>query len=151
MRRRTNKATNKMGTREERIRLRVCLTTAIPCIILFFVPLACSPSPSSLAAVSGKTVYKEMGLGAVMALEDVTIRVFRRQDGNWQKYAQTRSGYHGSFVVHLPEGSYMLTARTILRKTTGNLELSGRLEGLVVSYSDRRVDRIVLELQPDEP
>ncbi len=83
-----------------------------------------------------------------MALEDVPVKVMRLAGGEEEVYGEVKSGYHGSFLVYLPEGDYILTAGTTLEKTTGDLKLEGTLTGLRVSPGDRRIDRLLLELSP---
>ncbi len=123
------------------------LATAILLPLLFLLQPACRPSPSSLTTVSGKTLFRELGPAAGMALEDVTIEVLRWKEGKWQPHVKTRSGYHGSFVVYLPAGKYLFVARTTLQRSSGDSELAGRLEGLTVSSTDRRLDQLVIEMR----
>lgn len=112
----------------------------IAIFLMYLAAITCSQSSSSPVTVSGKTVYSSMGL------EGVPLRVMRWRNGKWEYFTQARSGYHGSFVVHLPKGRYLLTARTILRRSTVDLTLQARLENLEIPSGVQRVDQVVLEL-----
>ncbi len=144
---RESKTTGNGKARGKRPVLPRLPAAAILLPLLFLLQPACRPPSPSLTTVSGKTLFREMGPAAGMALEDVTIEVLRWEEGKWQPHAKTRSGYHGSFVVNLPEGKYLLIARTTLERSSGDLELAGRLEGLVVSSTDRRLDQLVIEMR----
>lgn len=107
--------------------------------------LSCAPRTGADATVSGKTVYRGMGV------EGVAIEVQRLESGGWVRDAAVRSGYHGSFVARLRPGRYRLSARTGLPAARGGtVWLLGTLEGLDVSPGTRRLDRLVVVLAPPE-
>ncbi|GEM_PF-3300052 len=103
---------------------------------LLAVAVGCGPPRSGEVTVSGKTVFRGMGV------EEVGIRVYRA--GEDEDVARTRSGYHGSFAVRLPPGRYRLEAVGTLPAGRGRRELRGEAE---VKVGDRRVDRVVIPLR----
>jgi hypothetical protein len=109
----------------------------VPLILLFLV--SCGQG-NPATRVSGKVVYDGMGLeGAYMEFLDL--------DGEeGQAAILTRSGYHGSFTLELPEGRYTASATYNLRLDDREVKLSGETE-LVVPGDVKRVDRIVVELR----
>lgn len=86
------------------------------------------------AIVSGKTAYNGMGV------EDAEITA---DDG--RQMFRGKSGYHGSFILHLPEGTYEL-------KATLTLPGAGRIGGGVSSFAVPpgvpRLDKVTIEMQP---
>jgi len=113
------------------------------CILLvLFALFGCHPSPRSLTLVSGKTVYGDM------ALEDVHIEMFRREQTRWRYFSETRSGYHGSFRIHLPTGVYRITASKTLRIGHDEIQVTGKLEDLKVENPGGRIDRVVILMVP---
>ncbi|MCJ7499458.1 hypothetical protein MUP29_04315 [bacterium] len=107
-----------------------------------FVLVACHPSPRNLTLVSGKTVYGNM------AMEDADIVVYRWEPSRWRYISDTRSGYHGSFRVHLPPGTYSIKASKTIRVGQGEVALTGKLEGLKVEERGGRIDQIVVIMVP---
>jgi outer membrane biogenesis lipoprotein LolB len=104
---------------------------------------ACSQSaPRKLTIVSGKTVY------GIMAMEDADIAVYRWEPSRWRYISDTRSGYHGSFRVHLPPGTYSIKASKTIRVGQGEVSLTGKLEGLKVEERGGRIDQIVVIMVP---
>ena len=105
--------------------------------------LACSQSaPRKLTIVSGKTVYGKM------AMENADIAVYRWEPSRWRYISDTRSGYHGSFRVHLPPGTYRFQASTTMRLQDEQLSLSGTLENLIVKKAKGRMDQVVILMVP---
>jgi hypothetical protein len=102
---------------------------------------SCHPSPRSLTVVTGKTVYGDL------ALEAVSLEVHRWSEAGWNYYSDSRSGYHGSFRLHLAAGKYMITARTSIREGEKEVALVGDLSTLVVKEGERRIDRVVIEMR----
>lgn len=102
---------------------------------------SCRPAPRELAVVSGKTVYKGMGL------ENAQVHVFRWEPLGWRHYTDTASGYHGSFLFYAPQGRYRLAADTTVKLQTDEIRLEGTLERLEIGASVRRVDRVVVQLR----
>lgn len=106
----------------------------------------CLQEREQRVTVSGKTIHRGM------ALERVHIQVFLARGDDWVEHTTVRSGYHGSFVVRLAPGRYLLRARTVLRKArAGNVELLGTLRDLAVSPQAVRIDRIVIEMEAVAP
>jgi len=93
--------------------------------------------PAYAATVTGKTVFRGMGVEEVRLIATV--------DG--VEVARTRSGYHGSFRLALPEGVYELHGSTVLESARGEVAVSGSIPDLRVGNG--RIDRLVLELAPD--
>ncbi len=101
------------------------------------------PAREAAVTVSGKTAYGEL------AVEGVAVTALRREGEAWALAAETRSGYHGSWVLRLPPGTYRLEAEGALPAPGGTtLPLTGALEGLGLSGGEGRVDRLVIPLQP---
>jgi len=107
-----------------------------------FVLIACHPSPRDLTLVSGKTVYGDL------ALEDVYIEVYRLEQSRWRYFSDTRSGYHGSFRIHIPPGTYSLKASKTIRIGEDKVSVTGILDKLEVKGSSRRIDQIVVIMVP---
>ncbi len=101
---------------------------------------ACHPTPGKLTVVTGKTVYGDL------ALEGVRIEVSRWENSEWRHYSDTTSGYHGSFRIHLPPGTYLFQARTIIRMGDEELALTGTLENLIVKEPGERMDQIIIKM-----
>jgi hypothetical protein len=110
------------------------------CLLVIFFLFGCHPSPRSLTLVSGKTVY------GAMALEDVHIEIFRWEQTRWRYFSDTRSGYHGSFRIHLPGGTYRFTASKTIRMGQDEVSVTGKLEKFKIDGSSRRIDQVVIEL-----
>ncbi len=94
--------------------------------------------------MSGKVVYRGMGL------EEVPIAVLIREGGRWARAEEGRSGYHGTFHLHLPPGEYALAVEvggTVVGRP--DLRLRGRVEGLEIGAGGQRLDRVVIELRPE--
>jgi hypothetical protein len=111
-------------------------------VIIFFL-FSCHPSPRKLTVLSGKTVYGEM------ALEDVDLEVYRWEPSRWRYISDTRSGYHGSFRVHLPPGTYSFKANKTLRIGQVEVSLTGKLEDLEIEKPGGRIDQVVILMVPD--
>jgi len=94
-----------------------------------------------MTQVSGKTVYKGMGV------ENVSITVYRQEPPGWQKHIETRSGYHGSFVFNAGDGNYRLVARTEIRVGTEQVSMEGTVNNFRIEGPGGRVDRVVISLQ----
>ena len=105
-----------------------------------FVLVACHPSPRNLTLVSGKTVYGNL------ALEDVHLEIHRWEEFGWDYHGETRSGYHGSFRLHLPPGEYRITARKTIRIGQGEVSVTGTLEDLNVEKPGGRIDQVVIRM-----
>ena len=109
------------------------------CLLALIVLTACHPSPRSLTVVTGKVVY------GTLAMEGAVLKVFRQEDG-WELVEESFSGYHGSFRLHLAEGTYRIEAGTTIRSGGATLRLSGVLDGLTVNRKKGRMDQVVVEL-----
>ena len=92
--------------------------------------------------VSGKTVFRGMGI------EGAEVAAWPLKPGAAGPVDRTRSGYHGSFLLHLPPGAYRLEARAVVPRGRDDQVLRGRLEPVAVPADARRVDRLVVELAP---
>ncbi len=112
----------------------------ISALLAALISAGCHPSPLSLTLISGKTVYGNL------ALEDVHIKIYNWEHSRRQYFSDTRSGYHGSFRVHLPPGVYSLQASTMLRVGQNEVLLTGALEELVVREAERRMDQVVIHM-----
>ncbi len=110
------------------------------CLLITFSLFGCHPSPRYLTLVSGKTVYGEL------ALEETYIEVYRLEQSRWRYFSDTRSGYHGSFRIHLPDGKYRLQASTTIRLGNDDFSLSGTLEDLKVEKDGGRIDQVVIRM-----
>lgn len=117
--------------------------SALVLVLAALILSACHPVPGKLTVVTGKTVYGDL------ALEGVRIEVSRRETSGWRYHSDTMSGYHGSFRLHLPPGTYLFQARTMIRMGDDELALAGTLENLIVKEPGERMDRIVVEMNPD--
>jgi hypothetical protein len=103
--------------------------------IVVGLPSGCtqgSDNPATL--VAGKAVYAGMGIeGAqVTALAQVDDKVVD----------QTLSTYHGSFILHLPPGTYTLTGTALVPRGEGELQVGGEISGVLVE--NERLDRITI-------
>ncbi len=110
-------------------------------VLLALGPWGCARQGDRPVAVAGKTAYRGMGIEGTRVLAE------RRQGDRWVEADTTRSGYHGSFLLHLRPGVYRLTARAVIPDRGGTRLLAGRLEGLEVPEGVGRVDRVVIELR----
>ncbi len=108
------------------------------CLLVIFFLFGCHPSPRSLTLVSGKTVYGDL------ALEDVYIEVYRLDQSRWHNFSDTRSGYHGSFRVHLPPGTYSFTASKTIRMGQDEVQVTGNLDELKIQEAGGRIDQVVI-------
>ena len=100
---------------------------------------SCSTEARREATVSGKTVYRGMGM------EGVGIEVFRWEVNAWIAQPPVRSGYHGSFRVRLPPGRYFLRAVSALPSAPRpGTNLSGAVQ---LQVAGLRLDRVVLEMR----
>ena len=97
------------------------------CLLVIFSLFGCHPSPRSLTLVSGKTIYGNL------ALEDVHLEIYRWEQTRWRYFSDTRSGYHGSFRVHLPPGTYSITASKTIRIGQEEVPLTGTLIDLEIA------------------
>lgn len=93
-------------------------------------------------AITGKTVY------AGMAIEEVQVLVLQWDGDHWKESASGRSGYHGSFIVKTNPGTVRLEAKGVIYKDNIRIPLAGRVTALEVPPGIRRMDRIVIELDP---
>ncbi len=95
--------------------------------------------------MSGKTAYRGMGIeGAELVAWPLSAETPAPAD-------RTRSGYHGSFLLHLPPGTYRLEARALVPRGREDLPLRGVLQPVEVPARARRVDRLVVQLTPERP
>ncbi len=97
---------------------------------------ACRPQPRELATLTGKAAYGEM------ALEGARVEA-APLDGS-PAFATT-SGYHGDFRLDLPPGRYRLTGSFTLRRSTGDLPLTGSIG---IALPPGRTNRVLLPLSP---
>ncbi len=111
------------------------------CIALFLA--GCHPSPGKLAVVTGKTVFGNL------AVEGARLEIERWEPNRWEHHSTSESGYHGAFRLHLPPGRYRITARKTVRMGTGEIAITGVLEGLIVDRPRGRIDQIVIEMGPE--
>ena len=85
---------------------------AIGCLVS--LAAACNTtSPRSLTVATGKVVY------GTMAMEGAEITVLKVEGEKWKVVEESRSGYHGSFRLHLGEGTYRIEASTTINKLEG--------------------------------
>ena len=120
---------------------RLLLTTLSVILTLALTLPSCRPSPRTLVAVSGKTVYQGM------ALEGVNIAIYRWEKIAWNHYADTQSGYHGSFRFDVPAGKYNLVAKAALWSGSLKTQLEGRkIVKLEIDGPGERMDRVVIEM-----
>jgi len=92
--------------------------------------------------VSGKTVYGDL------ALEDVHIEIYRWEKSGWDHFSDTKSGYHGSFRVYMPQGTYSFRASKTIRVNRGEILVTGTLEELKVEKTGGRIDQVVILMAP---
>ncbi|MEW6487666.1 MAG: hypothetical protein AB1578_07105 [Thermodesulfobacteriota bacterium] len=119
-------------------------TLAWGAVILGLAVAGCRGGERPLVTVSGKTAYGDL------AVEEVAVTALRAEGGAWLPAAATRSGYHGSWVLRLPAGTYRLEARGSLPGPgAGALLLAGAREGIVLTGAEGRLDRLVISLVPD--
>ena len=102
---------------------------------------ACRPAPAGTVTVTGKTVYQNM------ALEDAQITIYRREGSSWKFCSDTRSGYHGTFRVHIPAGRYQLAASKTIRMGSRDIYLEGALKELVIEEPGGRIDQLLIVLK----
>jgi len=95
--------------------------------------------------VSGKTAYRGMGI------EGAEVVAWSLAPEGSAPVDRTRSGYHGSFLLHLPPGTYRLEARALVPKGRDDLPLQGVLQPVEVPAGASRVDRLVVRLAPEHP
>jgi hypothetical protein len=93
-----------------------------------------SENPEKPVLVSGKTVYGNMGI------EEVALTA-TRADG---LIVRGRSGYHGSFLLHLPPGVYDIGAAG---ETAPGQLLQGRFKGFNVPPGPARIEKLVIQLE----
>jgi len=112
-------------------------------LLLFLLPpAACTRGGPSLASITGKIVYREMGI------EEMPIRALRWDGVRWVEYATTRSTYHGAFLLQVPPGTYRIEARGAFPESRPNILLSGGTDRIEVPPRTRRIDRVRVELTP---
>lgn len=111
------------------------IAALILAIVAFQVP-TCAFS-GELVSVSGKVVYKEY------AIEEAEVTAKSGEDFT----ATVKSGYHGDFLMKLPEGVYDLTAKGLIKP---GLLATGILYGLVIPPNSPRVDRLIIHISPAE-
>lgn len=91
-------------------------------------------SAAHAAVVSGKTVYRGMGLeGASVAAYDGETAI-----------AETKSSYHGDFRLALPPGEYRIRAGAVIPSPGGDYPVKGSAP---VTVAGDRVDRVVIEME----
>ncbi len=95
--------------------------------------------------MSGKTAYRGMGI------EGAEVVAWPLAPEGSGPADRTRSGYHGSFLLHLPPGTYRLEARALVPKGRDDLPLRGALQPVEVPAGTSRVDRLVVQLIPERP
>lgn len=107
-----------------------------PSVFIAFI-LTVLTLPAALAAektlVSGRVAYGEMGIeeAEVAALADGKV------------VDKVKSGYHGAFLLHLPEGAYALKARGEVAR--GRFA-SGVLLGVEIPRGLKRLDRLTIPI-----
>lgn len=113
-------------------------------MVLGLAIAGCRDGERPLVTVSGKTAYGDL------AVEEVSVIALRAEGEVWVPAAATRSGYHGSWLLRLPAGTYRLEARGSLPAPEGGeVLLAGAREGVVLTGAERRVDRLRIVLAPD--
>ena len=112
------------------------------CILVIIFLSGCHPSPRDLTVVSGKTVYGDL------ALEDVHIQIHKWEEAGWLYISDSRSGYHGTFRIHLPTGTYRITASKTIRVGKSDILVTGTLEELKVEKTGGRIDQVVILMAP---
>lgn len=103
---------------------------------------SCTLPSRSLTVVTGKVIYGTMAIEGA----EIIVNKWNAQSEKWEMIEVSRSGYHGSFRLHLADGSYRLDAMTAVLSGGYDLELSGSLEPLNISKGMRRMDQLVIEL-----
>lgn len=106
---------------------------------------ACGAPRGDATVVSGKTVYRGMGV------EEVRLEVFPAAGRGAEPVARGRSGYHGSFALHLAPGRYQVAARGSLPGPGGSHRPLVASQSLEVPAGSGRIDRWVVELGPPAP
>jgi len=104
--------------------------------------IACGRDNPDHASITGKVVYRNMGI------EEVPIRALRWIEDRWVEYASGRSTYHGAFVFRVPPGTYRLEARGAIPEGRKEIPLTGGSERIEVLPGTRRIDRVLIELAP---
>jgi len=112
-------------------------------VLLLFLVAACGGGAEGKVVITGKTVY------AGMAIEEVQVRVFRLDGGQWKEAGSGRSGSHGSFIVKAKQGMIRLEARGEIFRNNKKIPLAGRVTALEVPSGTRRMDRVVIDLAPE--
>ena len=93
-------------------------------------------SGNPATVVAGKAVYAGMGI------EGATITALAQVDDTVAD--QTLSTYHGSFILHLPPGTYTLTGTALVPRGEGELQVDGEISGVLVE--NERLDRITISM-----
>jgi hypothetical protein len=119
--------------------------------VLLSATASCTQPSRSLTVVTGKVVY------GTLAMEGAELKIYRQENGSsfakatedkkWKVVEESRSGYHGSFRLHLAEGTYRIEANTTMRSGEDILHLSGVLVPLVVEGKRGRMDQAVIRLK----
>lgn len=109
-------------------------------VFLLLQSSACDSRGAGPVVVTGKTVYQGM------AIEEVQVRVLRKDGGRWNETTSGRSGYHGSYQVRTESGTFRLEARGEIIAGGERISLEGRVDNLTIPPDVRRIDRIVIEL-----
>ena len=119
--------------------------------VLLSVASSCTQPSRSLTVVTGKVVY------GTLAMEGAELKIYRQENGSsfakatedkkWKVVEESRSGYHGSFRLHLAEGTYRIEANTTIRSGDDILHLSGVLVPLVVEGKRERMDQALIRLK----
>jgi hypothetical protein len=112
------------------------------CLLVIFSLFGCHPSPRNMTLISGKTVYGNL------ALEDVHIETYKWEQTRWRYFSDTRSGYHGSFRVHLPPGTYRFKAGKTIRIGQDEVMLTSTMDELKIEEAGGRIDQVVLIMVP---
>jgi hypothetical protein len=112
--------------------LRLCILAALVALLSF----GCTPK-SANTVVAGKTVYSDMGLEGVeiSALSDGVL------------VAETTSGYHGSFIIHLPPGQYYLRGTAKVPQEEKEIPVRGETFG--VNVGTERLDQILIIMKSE--
>ncbi len=129
--------------------------------VLLSATASCTQPSRSLTVVTGKVVY------GTLAMEGAELKIYRQENGSsfakassytkvtadkpedkkWKVVEESRSGYHGSFRLHLAEGTYRIEANTTIRSGDDILHLSGVLVPLVVEGKRGRMDQVLISLK----
>ncbi len=111
-------------------------------IVILVAVLGCDPSSPRPAAVAGKVAYRGMGI------EEARLAADRRGPAGWEPAGITgRSGYHGSFLLHLPAGTWRIRATADLADGPDTRTVRGATGPVTVGPDTRRIDRVVVELE----